>query len=58
MDKQEIQRKAAELQKVFSEYKGNLNLLEKELLKAIAAYHDALKEEKLKEIRESVPQSK
>ncbi len=54
MDKQEIQRKAGELQAILVQYKSGLSVLEKELLKAISDYQDALKEEKLKEIRGNI----
>ena len=57
MDKQEIQRKVDELKVILVEYKNNLGTLEKELLKVVADYHDALKEEKLKEIKTSMLQT-
>ena len=58
MDKQEIQRKAQELQAVLIKYRSDLSVLEQELLKAIADYHAALKEEKLKEIKASMLQAR
>jgi regulator of replication initiation timing len=57
MDKQEIKRKADELNATLLKYKSELGALEKELLKAVADYHDRLKEEKLKEIKGSILQT-
>jgi len=54
MDKSEIQEKADELRTILVKYKSDLGTLEKELLKAIAEYHDALKDEKLKELRADI----
>lgn len=54
MDKQAIQQKAADLEALLVRYRGELGTLEKELLAAIADYHAALKEEKLRELKESM----
>ena len=54
MDKEEIRTKTEELRTILAEYRSNLEPLEKELLEAVQRYQDALKEEKLKEIRKSI----
>jgi hypothetical protein len=54
MDQHEIQGKANELNDLLSRYGHDLGTLEKELSAAIQRYHEALKEEKLKEIKESM----
>jgi len=54
MDKEEIQKKVLELQKVMLNFKKGMREQEKELFRAISDYQKALEEEKLKEIRESL----
>jgi hypothetical protein len=54
MNQSEIQKKAAELKKIMSEYKRGLSALEKELYRAISAYQKALEEERLKQIRSTL----
>jgi len=54
MDQPEIERKASELAAILAKYKSDLGALEKELLAAITEYHEALRQEKLKEIKESI----
>ena len=54
MDQQEIQRKAAELQTIMTDYKKELGAREKELFDAVDAYLAALKEAKLEEIKKSI----
>jgi DNA gyrase/topoisomerase IV subunit A len=54
MDKQEIQQKAAELQKIMADYKSDLGSLEQELRKAVEMYLAALREAKLNEIKKGI----
>ena len=54
MDKQEIGRRATALNTILVQYESDLGALEKELLKAVEDYHEALKQEKLKELKESI----
>jgi hypothetical protein len=54
MDQPEIQRKAAELQTIMTDYKKDLGAREKELFDAVDAYLAALKEVKLEEIKKSI----
>jgi DNA anti-recombination protein RmuC len=55
MNSQEIQQKVTELQAILSQFRLELGNLEKELYQAITDYQEALKEERLKEIRQSLP---
>jgi hypothetical protein len=57
MDQQEIQRKAAELQAIMTDYRSELGLREKELSAAVEAYLGALREAKLAEIKKSIHSS-
>jgi hypothetical protein len=57
MDKAEIERKAEELSDILVKYKKDLGALEGGLFGAINAYHEALKAEKLKEMREKIKSS-
>jgi len=54
MDKEEIRAKTEAFRTILTEYGSNLEPLEKELLEVIQRYQDALREEKLKEIRKSI----
>ena len=54
MDQQVILQKAEELNAILTKYKSDLGVLEKELLVAVGEYHEALKQEKLKEIKASI----
>lgn len=54
MDNLEIKRRATALNSILIKYETDLGVLEKELLKAVEDYHEALKQEKLKELRESI----
>ena len=52
MNKAEIQKKITELESIMSQYKNELGILETELFKVISEYQDALKKEKIKEIKQ------
>lgn len=54
MNKQEIQKKVAELKTIMSQYKKEFDILEKELYYAISDYQKALEEEKIKEIKDKL----
>jgi hypothetical protein len=54
MTKDEIQKKITELQSIMSQYKDELGTLETELFKVISDYEKALKEEKIKEIKQKL----
>jgi hypothetical protein len=54
MDRQEIQQKVDKLNATLVQYRSDLGTLEKELLKAIDDYHAALKEEKLKMLKQEM----
>lgn len=51
---QKIQQKIKELELIMSQYKNNLGGLEKELFQAISDYQKALKDEKIKEIKQNL----
>jgi oligoendopeptidase F len=54
MDKDEIQKKIAELESIMAQYKNELSVFEKEIFKVISEYQNALKEEKIKEIKQNL----
>lgn len=51
---QEIRQKIKELEIIMSQYKNDLGGLENELLQVISDYQKALKDEKIKEIKQSL----
>ena len=54
MDKEEVQRKRAELQVIMADYKNELDGCEEELFATIDAYLHALREKKLEEVKKSI----
>lgn len=54
MDKQEIQRKVDELKAVLMKHKNDLGEAEKALMDIVSKYHAVVKEENLKELKESI----
>ena len=51
---EEIKQRIKELELIMSQHKSDLGILEKELFKSISEYKNALKEEKIKEIKISL----
>jgi hypothetical protein len=54
MDSQEIKQRTAALDDLIAKYKSDLGVLERELAKTIGDYHEALRVEKLKEIKKDM----
>ncbi|MDB5259349.1 MAG: hypothetical protein JWO73_557 [Candidatus Taylorbacteria bacterium] len=54
MDSKEIRTKAEELKSILSASRGELSILEKELLNAVGEYQKALNEEKIREIKQTL----
>lgn len=54
MDREEIQKKVAELTKIMGQYTQDLGSLEKELYQAISDYQNALEEERLQELSQGI----
>ena len=51
---EEIKQRIKELESIISQHKNDLGGLEKELSKSISEYKKALKEEKIKEIKQAI----
>jgi hypothetical protein len=54
MNTEEIKQKASELEVILIKYRSDLSVLERELLRAVNAYHAALREEKLKMLKQEM----
>ncbi len=54
MNQDEIKQKAAELNEIMKNYRGQLNELERQLFDAISEYQKALEQERIKEIRDKL----
>ncbi len=50
----EIQQKIKELESILFQYKNDLGIQEKELFQTISEYKNALREEKIKELKQNL----
>ncbi len=54
MVKEDIRKKITELESIMAQHKNDLSAVEVEIFKVISEYQNALKEEKIKEIKQSL----
>ncbi len=54
MNQDEIKQKAAELNEIMKNYRGQLSELERQLFDAVSEYQKALEQERIKEIRDKL----